>query len=33
MKKNGLVELDKICVPKTCGGMGFKQLKPFNLAI
>ena len=22
-----------MCVPKACGGMGFKQLKQFNLAI
>ena len=24
---------DKIRIPKTCEGMSFKQLKPFNLAI
>lgn len=24
---------EKICVPKLCGGLGFKLLKPFNLAL
>uniref|UniRef100_A0A7N2L004 RNase H type-1 domain-containing protein n=1 Tax=Quercus lobata TaxID=97700 RepID=A0A7N2L004_QUELO len=24
---------DKLCMPKVDGGMGFKQLKPFNLAL
>lgn len=24
---------DKFCMPKACGDMGFKQLKPFNLAL
>ena len=24
---------EKLCVPKSCGGMGFKLLKPFNLAL
>ena len=24
---------EKLCVPKSCSGMGFKLLKPFNLAL
>ena len=24
---------EKMCVPKWCGGLGFKLLKPFNLAL
>ena len=24
---------EKLCAPKSCGGMGFKKLKEFNLAL
>lgn len=24
---------DKLCAPKACGDMGFKQLKPFNMSL
>ena len=27
------ISWDKLCAPKACGGMGFKQLKEFNLAM
>ena len=27
------ISWDKLCAPKACGGMGFKQLKQFNLAL
>ena len=32
-KKMAWLSWDKMCVPKACGGMGFKQLKHFNLAL
>ena len=32
-KKKAWLSWDKMCVPKACGGMGFKQLKPLNLAL
>ena len=28
-----MVSWDKMCIPKACGGMGFKLLKHFNLAL
>ena len=28
-----LLSWEKLCEPKECGGMGFKQLKYFNLAL
>ena len=31
-KQNWMIQ-DKLCMPKVCGGMGFKQPKPFNLAL
>ena len=27
------ISWEKLCAPKACGGMGFKQLKQFNLAM
>ena len=27
------ISWEKLCAPKACGGMGFKQLKKFNLAM
>ena len=27
------ISWEKLCTPKACGGMGFKQLKLFNLAM
>ena len=27
------ISWEKLCTPKACGGMGFKQLKQFNLAM
>ena len=27
------VRWEKLCAPKACGGMGFKSLKEFNLAM
>ena len=27
------ISWEKLCAPKTCRGMGFKQLKQFNLAM
>ena len=27
------ISWDKLCAPKSCGGIGFKQLKQFNLAL
>ena len=32
-KKMAWMSWDKLCMLKACGGMGFKQLKPFNLAL
>ena len=32
-KKKAWLSWDKMCVPKACGGMGFKKLKPLNLAL
>lgn len=32
-KKMAWMNWDKFCMPKACGGMGFKLLKPFNLAL
>ncbi|XP_030924559.1 uncharacterized protein LOC115951516 [Quercus lobata] len=32
-KKMALVRWEKLCAPKACGGMGFKSLKEFNLAM
>ena len=32
-KKIAWLSWKKLCVPKSCGGMGFKWLKPFNLAL
>lgn len=32
-RKMAWISLDKLCAPKSCGGMGFKQLKQFNLAL
>lgn len=27
------ISWDKLCAPKACGDMGFKQLKPFNMSL
>ena len=32
-RKLNWMSWDKLCMPKVDGGMGFKQLKPFNLAL
>ena len=32
-KKMAWLSWEKLCVPKSCGGIGFKLLKPFNLAL
>ena len=32
-KKMAWLSREKLCAPKSCGGMGFKWLKPFNLAL
>ena len=32
-KKMAWLSWDKLCEPKECGGMGFKELKYFNLAL
>ena len=32
-RKTAWLSWDKMCVPKACGGMGFKQLKQFNLKL
>ena len=31
--KMAWISWDKLCAPKSCGGIGFKQLKQFNLAL
>ena len=32
-RKMSWLSWEKLCVPKSCSGMGFKLLKPFNLAL
>ena len=32
-KRIAWLSWEKLCVPKSCGGMGFKQLKYFNMAL
>ena len=32
-KKITWINWDKLCEPKSCGGMGFKNLKQFNFAL
>lgn len=32
-KKMAWMSWEKLCVPKSCGGLGFKLLKSFNLAL
>ena len=32
-RKMAWLSWDKMCIPKACGGMGFKLLKHFNLAL
>ena len=32
-RKMAWISCEKLCTPKACGGMGFKQLKQFNLAM
>ena len=32
-RKLAWLSKEKFCMPKSMGGMGFKQLKPFNLAL
>ena len=32
-RKMAWISWEKLCTPKACGGMGFKQLKQFNLAM
>lgn len=32
-QKMAWISRDKLCTPKDKGGMGFKQLKQFNLAL
>ncbi|XP_075665346.1 uncharacterized protein LOC142635011 [Castanea sativa] len=32
-RKMALISWEKLCTPKACGGMGFKKLKQFNLAM
>lgn len=32
-KKIAWMSWDKLCEPKSCGGMGFKKIKQFNMAL